>query len=116
MAATSQWYRVLDLWRDNLSPGADTAFAEMASSLDDQDSFARAARKLLTAFDLAEAEVEAAPEDNDDAGDEGSDSSGAQDNAGEGEAQSQDSESLFGAQPEQSAGDASEEEGEGEED
>ena len=50
---------VLDLWRDALGPQADAAMAELALALDDQTAFARAARKLLAALDLAEAETDA---------------------------------------------------------
>src|SRR5919202_2681487 len=56
-------HRVLDLWRDTLGEKAQAALAEMAQTTEDQEAFARAARKLLTALDLAEAEVEAEPEE-----------------------------------------------------
>jgi cobaltochelatase CobT len=101
--------RVLDMWRDTIGPTADVALAEMAAAQDDQEAFARAARKLLAALDLAEAEVEAESEE-DEQGEEGSESSTQQDQTGEGEAQSQDSESMLGAQPEAMQGEASEEE------
>ncbi|MFT8244170.1 cobaltochelatase subunit CobT [Roseomonas sp. BN140053] len=107
--------RVLELWRDALGPKADAALDEMAAATENQDSFGRAARKLLTALDLAEAEVEAEPSDEQEEGDEGGDSSVPQDNSGEGESQSQEAESIMGAQPEQMQGEAAEEEGEGEE-
>ena len=55
---------------------------------DDQDAFARAARKLLAALDLAEAEAEAEPDDSNDEGEDGGEQSGQQDNAQEGEGQS----------------------------
>ena len=109
-------HRVLALWRDTLAPGAENAFVEMARATDDQAAFARAARKLLTALDLAEAEVEAeGTQEDEQEGEEGSENGQPQDNAGEGEAQSQDAESILGAQPEQAQGAASEEEGEAEE-
>ncbi len=108
--------RVLDLWRDTLGERADAAMEEMAASAGNQDAFGRAARKLLTALDLAEAEVEAESEDSQDQEDEGSETSGAQDQSGEGESKPQESESIMGAQPEQMQGDAGEEESEGEED
>jgi cobaltochelatase CobT len=103
--------RVLDLWRHTLGEKADTALAEMANASDDQDAFARAARKLLTALDLAEAEVEAESEEESEGEDSG-ESSPQQDSSTEGESQTQDSEQAMGAQPEAMQGDAAEEEGE----
>ncbi len=102
-------HRVLDLWRDSLGEGADAALEEMARATDDQDAFARAARKLLTALDLAEAEVESEAEEQED-GEESGEQSSQQDQSGEGEAQSQDQESMLGAQPETMQGEAAEEE------
>jgi cobaltochelatase CobT len=109
--------RVVDLWRDTLGPRADDALAEMATNAQDQDAFGRASRKLLAALDLAEAEVEAESEESQDQEDEGSETSGAQDQQGEGESKPQESESLMGAQPEQTEGQSGDEEaGEDEED
>ena len=101
--------RVLDLWRDTLSEKAGLALDEMAASTEDQDAFARAARKFLTALDLAEAEVESEAQD-DQEGEEGDQSTTQQDQSGEGEAQAQDQESMLGAQPESMQGEASDEE------
>ncbi|MCB4824998.1 cobaltochelatase subunit CobT [Roseicella aerolata] len=102
-------HRVLDLWRDTLGEQAEAALAEMAGTTEDQDAFARAARKLLTALDLAEAEVEAEAEEQED-GEESGEQSTQQDQSGEGEAQAQDQESMLGAQPETMQGEASDEE------
>ncbi|SDB37827.1 cobaltochelatase subunit CobT [Belnapia rosea] len=102
-------HRVLDLWRDSLGDQADAALDEMSRSTEDQDAFARAARKLLTALDLAEAEVESEAEEQED-GEESGEQSSQQDQSGEGEAQSQDQESMLGAQPETMQGEAAEEE------
>jgi cobaltochelatase CobT len=102
-------HRVLDLWRDSLDEKADAALAEMARTQDSQESYARAARKLLAALDLAEAEVEAESEEQEE-GDEGGESSPQQDQSAEGESQSQDSEQLLGAQPEAMQGEAAEDE------
>jgi cobaltochelatase CobT len=108
--------RVLDLWRDTLGDKADAALAEMAGKAEDQDAYARAARKLLAALDLAEAEVETDSEQDEEEG-EGGETSPQQDQSGEGEAQAQDTESMLGAQPETMQGDAAEDETEeGEED
>ena len=101
--------RVLDLWRDTLGQSADDALAEMAQAAGDQDAYARAARKLLAALDLAEAEVETESEQDEEEG-EGGETSPQQDQSGEGEAQAQDSESMLGAQPESMQGDAAEDE------
>ncbi|HWL82087.1 MAG TPA: cobaltochelatase subunit CobT [Roseomonas sp.] len=106
--------RVLDLWRDTLGDKADAALAEMAESQEDQDRFARAARKLLSALDLAEAEVEAEAEDEE-SGDEGTETTSQQDNSAEGESQSRESDQTLGAQPESMQGEAAEDEGEGQE-
>ena len=108
--------RVLDLWRDTLGEKADDALAEMANAAGDQDAYARAARKLLAALDLAEAEVETESEQDEEEG-EGGETSPQQDQSGEGEAQAQDQDSMLGAQPESMQGDAAEDETEeGEED
>jgi cobaltochelatase CobT len=108
--------RVLDLWRDTLGEKADDALTEMAGAAGDQEAFARAARKLLAALDLAEAEVETESEQDEEEG-EGGESSPQQDQSGEGESQAQDQESMLGAQPESMQGDAAEDETEeGEED
>jgi cobaltochelatase CobT len=77
--------RVLDLWRDTLGDQAEGALGEMATAAGDQDSYARAARKLLAALDLAEAEVETESEQDEEEG-EGGESSPQQDQSGEGEA------------------------------
>jgi cobaltochelatase CobT len=101
--------RVLDLWRDHLDEKAASAMEELASATEDQEAFARAARKLLAAMDLAEAEVESeANEDQE--GDEGAEEASQQDQASPGEAQSMDQESMQGAEPETMEGDAADEE------
>jgi cobaltochelatase CobT len=101
--------RVLDLWRDHLDEKAASAMEELASATEDQEAFARAARKLLAAMDLAEAELESeANEDQE--GDEGAEESSQQDQASPGEAQSMDQESMQGAEPETMEGDAADEE------
>jgi cobaltochelatase CobT len=107
---------VLGLWRDALGPDADAALAEMAAAQDDQTAFARAARKLLAALDLAEAESEETQEGEDQAED-APEESGAQDNSTESEGTSEsESESMLSASPEQMEGEAAEQEaGDGEE-
>jgi cobaltochelatase CobT len=98
--------RVLDLWRDTLGPVADHALAEMAAAQDNQTAYTRAARKLLAALDLAEAEADAESEDGEE-GDDNGEQSGQQDNAQEGEGHSEsDADSTLGARPEQIEGEA----------
>ena len=104
--------KILESWRGTLGEDAERALAEMATSQNDQGSFTRAARKLLAALNLAEAEIESEPDDQTDEGEDGGEQAGSQDNAeqAEGDQQSE-AESMLGAQPEQMEGDASDEEG-----
>ena len=104
--------RMLDMWRDTLGETADQALAEMNRSQDDQRAFARAARKLLAALDLAEAEGEAEPEDKTEEGEEGGEQSGQQDDQQDGSGQSEsEQDSMLGAQPEEMEGEAADDEG-----
>jgi cobaltochelatase CobT len=105
-------HRVLDLWRDSLGPEAEAALEEMAATAEDQAAFAKAARKLLAALDLAEAEVEAESEQHDEEGEQGGETSAQQDQSGEGQSSSEQEDQVLGASPEQMEGEASEEEGE----
>ncbi|WP_428375016.1 cobaltochelatase subunit CobT [Lichenicoccus sp.] len=59
-------HAVLAQWRDAMGGSADAALDEMARAQDDQGAFTRAARRLLAAYDLAEAEIEAEAEEQDD--------------------------------------------------
>ncbi len=103
--------KVLDLWRGTLGDGADEALDELARTMDDQATFTRAARKLLAAMDLAEAEVDSDENDEND-GEDGGEQSGQQDNSQDSEGQSDsESESMLGAQPEEMEGEAAEDEG-----
>ncbi len=104
--------RILDLWRDGLTDDAKAALTEMSSTQDDQRAFTRAARKLLAALDLAEAESEAEPDDNNEEGEDGAEQSGQQDNSQDGEGQSEsDAESMLGAQPDEMEGEAADDDG-----
>ncbi|HVZ08248.1 cobaltochelatase subunit CobT [Rhodopila sp.] len=104
--------RVLDLWRGTLGDNADQALDEMLAAQEDQTAFSRAARKLLAAMDLAEAEVDAEPDDNSEDGEDGSEQSGQQDNSQDGEGQSDsEQESMLGAQPEEMEGEAADDDG-----
>ncbi len=104
--------RILEAWRGTLGDEAEQALAEMATAQHDQHGFTRAARKLLAALDLAEAEIESEPDDQTDEGEEGGEQAGSQDNAEQTEGDSQsDAESMLGAQPEQMEGDSSDDQG-----
>jgi len=103
---------VLKMWRDTLGEGADTALDEMCTAQEDQTAFARAARKLLAALDLAEAETDAEPDENTEDGEDGGEQSGQQDNSEDGEGQSDsESDSMLGAQPEEMEGEAADDDG-----
>jgi cobaltochelatase CobT len=99
----------LERWRATLLPEAEAALGDLARAQEDQAVFARAARKLLAALHLAAAEAES--EESEDAGEEGSDQTDAEDQSqdGEGSAESE-ADSLFGAAPEEGEGEASEDE------
>jgi len=104
--------RILNMWRDTLGESAETAIEEMANAQADQTAFSRAARKLLAALDLAEAEVESDPDDNTEDGEDGGEQSGEQENSEDGEGQSEsESESMLGAQPEEMQGEAADDDG-----
>ena len=109
--------RILDSWRGTLGDEAEQALAEMAAAQTDQTRFTRAARKLLAALDLAEAEIDAEPEDQNNEDDETGEQSGAQDNQEQqaGENQSE-AESTMGAQPEEMQDDSAQDEGDAEQD
>ena len=101
--------RVLDLWRDTLGPKAERALDEMARTQADQTAFARAARKLLAAMDLAEAEADAEPEQGDEESESGAEQSGPQDASQESEGDSRsETESMLGAEPQEMEGEAAE--------
>jgi cobaltochelatase CobT len=109
--------RILSMWRETLGDNADAALAEMTAAQSDQNAFARAARKLLAALDLAEAEVESEPDDNTDDGEDGGEQSGQQENSEQGEGQSEsESESMLGANPEEMEGEAADDDGSDSED
>ncbi len=109
--------RVLSQWRATIGADAEAALAEMARATDDQQAFTRAARKLLSAYDLAEAEAEAEPDDQPEGGDEAPEESPQQDSASEGESQSQtEAEASLSAEPQDMQGEAADEDStEGEE-
>lgn len=99
---------ILDLWRETLPGDADRALDDLAADRADQNNFARAARRLLAAMDLAEAETDAEDgEDSEEQGEQGEQSL-QQDNAGEGETQSrEDDDDLLSESPESLESEAS---------
>ncbi len=105
--------RVLDLWRDGLATPVADALDELGATQNDQRAFTRAARKLLAAMELAEAEADAEPDSEDQEGEESGEQSGDQDNPEQGEGQSASEEdSALGAQPEEMEGEAADAAGE----
>jgi cobaltochelatase CobT len=110
--------RVLSLWRATVAPEAEAAFAEMADNLADQQAFARAARRLLSAYDLAEAEAEADPSEDPQGGDEAPEEGPPQDASSEGESQSEaEADETVSGEPQDMQGEAADEEdAEGDED
>ncbi|MDE2517224.1 MAG: cobaltochelatase subunit CobT [Rhodospirillales bacterium] len=103
---------VVNLWREALGDGGAQALAEMAAAQDDQGAYTRAARKLLAAMDLAEAEAESEADDDTQEGEDGGEQSGQQDNSAESQGESEsDTESVLGAQPEESEGEAADDDG-----
>jgi cobaltochelatase CobT len=102
---------ILNLWRGTLGEDGQSALAELAHSRADQAHYTRAARKLLAAMDMAEAESEATEDQEGEDGEEGSEETSQQDNAqdSDGESQTQE-ESMLGASPELSEGEADEQE------
>jgi cobaltochelatase CobT len=107
--------RMLDLWREGMAENAVAALEELAAAQDDQNAYARAARKLLAALSLAEAEQDAEPEPSEDSQQENAEQSGAQDNAAEAEGQREaDPESMLATSPEDMQAEASDDQaGEG---
>jgi cobaltochelatase CobT len=117
MASPPATERVLAQWRATVGAEAEAALAEMARTTDDQQAFTRAARKLLSAYDLAEAEAEAEPDEQPEGGDEAPEQSPQQDSASEGESESQtEAEASLSAEPQDMQGEAADEDAtEGEE-
>ena len=101
--------QILETWRGTLGPAAETAMVDLARAQDDQVAYARAARRLLAALDLAEAEAETEAEEGGEENEEG-EQSGAQDNSAEGKGRPEfDFEALLGAEAEEAEGEATEE-------
>jgi len=98
---------ILDLWRNTLGDSAEAALAELAEARSSQSSYTKAARKLLAALHMSEAEAGTPEEDEEeDGGNEGEDTT-TQDNAqdAQGEEQAQE-DSLLAAQSDPSEGES----------
>ncbi|MGH7161642.1 MAG: cobaltochelatase CobT-related protein, partial [Acetobacteraceae bacterium] len=99
-----------------LGVAAEHALADLARLQDDQVAYARAARRLLAALDLAEAEADAELEDD---GEEnaGEEQSSAEDQNGQPQGRSDaDAEAMLGADADAAEGETAEESEQGEED
>jgi cobaltochelatase CobT len=118
MPAPAAARAILKQWRDGLGDKADAAFDEMVRTQGDQASFAHAARRLLAALDLAEAESDVDQEESEDEKEEQGEESGAQDNSTESEGQKQsEQDQMLAASPSEMEGDSADEQtGEVEED
>ncbi len=100
--------RILDTWRDTLGPDAETAMAALADAQNDQAEFTRAARRLLAALNLAEAEMESEADDTEGEGEQEGEQAGAQDNREDTASEtSAEEDSTLGQQPEQMQGEPS---------
>jgi len=108
---------ILQHWRRDLAADANQALDDMSRTQDDQVAFAHAARRLLAALNLAEAEAEIEQEPQGDEKEEQGEQSGAQDNATDTEGQKQsDQEQMLAASPETTDGESTaDESGEAEE-
>ncbi len=104
--------RILSTWRDTLGADAESAMAALAAAQNDQTEFTRAARRLLAALNLAEAEMESEADDSEGEGEQQGEQAGAQDSredtAGE---TSSEEDSTLGQQPEQMEGEPSDTDG-----
>ena len=99
---------ILDLWRETLPEAAEQALDDLATSRASQDDFARAARRLLTALDLAEAEADSEEGEESEESGEAGEQSLSQDNAGEGEGEAQvDDQQLLAESPQTSESESS---------
>ena len=100
--------RILEQWRQDLGDQANRALDEMARTQGDQTQFAHAARRLLAALNLAEAETDLEQKPEEDQREEDGEQSGAQDNASDSEGQKQsEQDQMLAASPETMEGESS---------
>jgi cobaltochelatase CobT len=103
--------KILQMWRDGLDEQADLALDDMARVQDDQAAYAHAARRLMAALNLAEAETNLEQEPQDEQQEEQGEQSGAQDNSTETEgAQQSEADQMLAASPEEMEGESAGEE------
>ncbi len=99
--------KILALWRGTLGDDAEAALDELAATRADQAHYTKAARKLLAAVHLAEAEAAATEEDESENADDSGEQTSQQDNSQDSDAQSQSQEeAMLAAQPEMTEGEA----------
>ena len=105
---------ILEAWRGTLGPAGELAMADLARAQEDQEAYARAARRLLAALDLAEGEAESEAEESGE--EENGEQTGAQDRSSEGEGRSEaEADAALGGDAEEAEGEAEEGAEEGEE-
>ncbi len=98
---------ILKQWRNDLGEPAEQALDELARTQSDQAAYAHAARRLLAALNLAEAETDVQQEPQEDQKEEQGEQSGAQDNATDSEgAKQSDADQMLAASPEEMEGDS----------
>ncbi|WP_291295101.1 cobaltochelatase subunit CobT [Elioraea sp.] len=97
---------VLGLWRATLPDKAFVALESLAGNLDDQDQFARAARKLLAALDMAEEETDAEAEAEEQDDEQGEQEEGADEQEQDSAGSAAEAESMPGAREEEAEGQA----------
>ncbi|HQT47475.1 MAG TPA: cobaltochelatase subunit CobT [Acidocella sp.] len=109
---------ILSLWRNTLGAGAEAALNDLATSKGDQSNYTKAARKLLAALDLAEAEAENSNDEEAENSEDSAEETPQQDNSQDGESESQAQENpMLATAPEMAESEASDQEGQdGEED
>jgi cobaltochelatase CobT len=106
--------QVLDLWREGMPQAASNALDELARLRNDQTAFARAARRLLAALEMAEDEIDQEPEPDDSDQESEGDQSGDQDQSDAPETPSPaDAEAMLAAQPEPQPGETPRDDSEG---
>ena len=109
--------RILATWRDTLGDDAEAAMASLAAAQNDQGEFTRAARRLLAALNLAEAEIESEADQNEGEGEQQGEQAGAQDNREDTASESgAEDESMLGEQPQDMQGEPADSEGDDTED
>ena len=96
---------ILGLWRNTLGESGEAALNELAGTKADQANYTKAARKLLAALNMAEAEAgETESEEEEDGGNEGEDTTQQDNSEGSGADTPSEEKSLLAAEPESESG------------